>query len=504
MLPDSLPAKLPQHILASLCFALGLQAGQPVLHTAKWANNNTAFAEFAARIEENHPRNLLARKGVRSSGAEAALTDGQAGARGGAGRVNISGQPTTLTYYLGAVKPIHRVGFYTFNIDARANQDYEVRFATNTGHPGEQPTFGKKADLTSGAAVIGPNKGGFHSWFEQKDGTPITRADWVQFRIWRTYNVKVGHPAHSTQTSSWTAAIELEIHGAKDDVVHIDPAILARRKALREALRLLPPSPEFRKNKDWWHSMVASREAILQWETKTDRLLVEISGARFGPWFVLGPVKNKGQEDQQLTRAGTVNLGKPLSGGLRWRPAPEIRDGDTLDLAKVYKLKPGQTLFLARTAEFQRAFDRRRPYAIGLGLGDGEARIPPTRARERCAGLAGPNQRTLRVTCNPGDYHVLLRAPVRADGTCPFWFMPQPSTGRRNAGNEAARRGRRMRLFQTLRNEFPDALSQQQMDWEQWDSIWIQFKRLSMARRSYMLSDWTPGQEPVLLVKQYA
>ena len=492
---------LPRPLVFALLTVTLAVTGAPQLET--WPNNDAGFSTFTEVVEAGHPRNLLARKGVRAIGARAELADGETGERGGSGRVGISGQPSVFTYYLGVVKPIHRVGFFTFNVDARANQDYEVRFANNGANPGKQPTFPEAADLTVGDKVIGPDRGGCHSWFEGKDGKPLAKADWVQFRIWRTYNLKAGHAARTTQAQGWTAGIELEIHGAKDDIIRIDPAELARRKAMREALKAIPRSPELIKTDNWWDSMVASREAVLAWETKIDRLLVAGSGVTFGGWYVLGPVKAGTPEAQKLAWTNRFDLKTSPIKGASWRPAPEIVDGESIDLVKTFSLKPGQVVFLARTAEVTGSFDRQKPYNLGVGLGDGMVRFPPYRSSKRCRGIAGPNQQTFDLQCGSGDYHVLVEAPVRADGSCPFWFMPQPATGKRNAGHANTRRSRRQGLFSRLRAEFPDALSQVQMDWEQWDETWLRFQRHGMSRRTYFLSDWTPGQPPEMLLGQY-
>ena len=144
-------------------------AAQPVLKTQSWANNDNAFNDFANILEANTYRNLAAREGAKLSSpnfnqqALLPLADGDAGVRGGEGRVYIEGKPTIIRVYLGKVTPIHAAGLYTFNIDARANQDYEIRFADNSAHPGQVPSFPEAPHLTTGDKVIGPNAGGFPS-----------------------------------------------------------------------------------------------------------------------------------------------------------------------------------------------------------------------------------------------------------------------------------------------------------------------------------------------------
>jgi len=264
------------------------------METESWANNDDAFAKFEDRIRETHTRNLLARKkakcveaaGVAMSGVRG-LVDGAAGVRGQEGRVGISGNPSVITLYLGEAKPITEVGVYTFNIDARSNQDWEVRFANNTQQPGTKPKFEGPPTFTTGAKVIGANRGGFHAWFRAKDGSDIVpgEADWVQFRIWRTYNVKAGSPAKAGNTAhGWASAIELEVLGHKDDVLVLSKEEIARRKALREA----PRKPNYEKKATWQETMVAAREAIVEWESLQDALAMPDSSVSMSPGTQLG------------------------------------------------------------------------------------------------------------------------------------------------------------------------------------------------------------------------
>ena len=226
-------------------------AAQPVLNTQSWANNDNAFMDFANVLENNSYRNLAAREMAKLSSPNhdanslRFLADGDAGVRGGEGRVYIDGKPTIIRVYLGKATPIHAAGLYTFNIDARANQDYEIRFADNSARPGQLPEFPQAPHLTTGEKIIGPNAGGFRSVFENKDGSPIfPKADWVEYRIWRTYNVLVGSPAKAKNTAeSWTAAIEIEIFGTPQDVVAPPPEIVARRELLKTA----PKAPAYEK-----------------------------------------------------------------------------------------------------------------------------------------------------------------------------------------------------------------------------------------------------------------
>ena len=132
-------------------------AAQPVLKTQSWANNDNAFNDFANILEANTYRNLAAREGAKLSSpnfnqqALLPLADGDAGVRGGEGRVYIEGKPTIIRVYLGKVTPIHAAGLYTFNIDAPfrlASQPQDmVRFlrtsqgAPHHGAPWHLPSF---------------------------------------------------------------------------------------------------------------------------------------------------------------------------------------------------------------------------------------------------------------------------------------------------------------------------------------------------------------------------
>ncbi|MBO7533334.1 MAG: hypothetical protein J6T46_05050, partial [Victivallales bacterium] len=94
-------------------------AAQPVLNTQSWANNDNAFMDFANVLENNSYRNLAAREMAKLSSPNhdanslRFLADGDAGVRGGEGRVYIDGKPTIIRVYLGKSTPIHAAGLYT-------------------------------------------------------------------------------------------------------------------------------------------------------------------------------------------------------------------------------------------------------------------------------------------------------------------------------------------------------------------------------------------------------
>jgi formylglycine-generating enzyme required for sulfatase activity len=478
---------------------------EAVLRTEKWANTDEAFAQFAEVVESAQPRNLLSRKGAQfhdgnGVGDMSGLADGAAGVRGGEGRVGIDGQPSLITCYLGKALPLYRIGFYTFNIDARANQDYEVRWADNSAKPGAKPEFAETADLSSGATVIGPDSGGFHSWFEREDGQPLTaQADWVQFRIWRTYNMKAGSKAHSADAAGWTAGIELEVCGRPEDTLVLSAADKARREALRQA----PREPRFEKQATWQETLQGAREEIVGWETALDLLQVGDGGVVFGAWQVIGPLDG-GPEMATLDTLRDVDLKATYGDGkLAWRPLPTLTDGQLHDVAALVGAKPGQTVFLARPIRVDQQFEGRNPFCIGVGLEDGWVMLTPPRSavggKQR---PAYPNQYLMKIAVTPGDYVLLSRLTVQADGRAPLWFTPQCPKGRPTAGTLDSRLGRRRQLMARLRREFTDPLSTRQMDWEEWDSIWMRFQRLQMAGREYFLSDWAPGN-PTTIAQEY-
>ena len=283
----------PIAIGVSLCALAATAGAAGTMHTESWANNDAEFAKANVRIDANWSRNLLARKGVRiattgglGAAALAFLTDGSAGTRGDEGRCFVNGQPSVITYYLGRPKTITQIGLYTGNIDARANQDFEVRLANNAENPGQMPTFPSKPHFTSGPKVLGANGGAFHTWFAAPQGGPLLpgQFDWVEFRLWRTYNVRAGTPAKTTLPGGASVYVELEALGTKDDLMPAEE--LARRAAVRKA----PRKPKYEKKATWQATMVAAREAIVEWETMQDRLALPDLPAEHGPRHNLGPL----------------------------------------------------------------------------------------------------------------------------------------------------------------------------------------------------------------------
>ncbi len=259
--------RFPLVFLCFCSFFFSLDA-QVVKVTRSWDQTDAGFSACNKRIATYRGHNLLARDGVKvveskgfGYGSVAMLFDGTAGERLGDGRVGFNGKPAVLTFYLGEPKEVIQVGVFTFNSDARANQDFEVRFADNAASPGVKPSFPKTAHVTTGDTVLGKNTGGFHVFFSQADGGPFVRGkvDWIQFRFWPTYNVKAGSPAkEKTKAQSWTSLIELEVRGDPHDVIWVPEIdIAARREQVKEAF-----SRVYKKQDTWQDTLMHVCNAI--------------------------------------------------------------------------------------------------------------------------------------------------------------------------------------------------------------------------------------------------
>jgi formylglycine-generating enzyme required for sulfatase activity len=479
------------------------------MKTESYANTREGFEKMARRIDDLNARNLLARPGVRVFGdapSPRELADGSAGVQGGEGRVQIEGQPSVIAFYLGRLAAVHEVGFFTFNGDARANQDFEVRLADGSAHAGQMPKFADQPALTTGDKILGRDGGGFHTSFVSREGGPLVpgKVDWVEFRIWRTLGGKAGQPAKTKIPGGWTAAIELEVLGDPKDVV----VISAEEKARAAALRDLGNRPPYEKKATWQDSMQASREALLRWECEIDRLVLQRAGVTLGAWHTVGPLAADSEEARQIERLDKVDLAKPLAlkgKELAWRPCPDVKDGETVDLAAALKARPGEVIFLCRALAMEMEFAGNEGLAIGLGLAGGKLRVLGGRSSLTVTddgAPAAPNQRAWPLREKPGQYHVMAALAVGKDGQCNLWFMPQPPMSKPGAGSRQERIAQRTRLYDKLKTDFPDPVSLMQMKWEQWDSTWVRFERRGMAGREYFPTDWAPGK-PLVLVSQY-
>ncbi|MGD0092119.1 MAG: SUMF1/EgtB/PvdO family nonheme iron enzyme [Planctomycetota bacterium] len=478
------------------------------LKTESYDNNQAGFNQMEQRIEAQNGRNLLARPGVRVYGdapSPRELVDGSAGMAGGEGRVQIDGAPSAIAFYLGQPKPIHEIGVFTYNGDTRANQDYEVRVADNSAHPGQMPKFPDAALLTTGDKILGKDGGGFHTSFVATDGGPLVpgKVDWIEFKIWRTYPCKAGLPAKTKNPQGWNAVVEVEAFGEPNDVITITPEEKARAAALRD----LGNRPPYEKKSTWLETMLASREALLRWECEIDLLVLQRAGITLGPWNAIGPVPHDSEEARQLERLGKVDLAKPIAvkgNQLAWRECPEIKDGEMADLAALFKLKPGEVIALCRKLDMEMEFAGHEGLAMGVGMSGGKLKISGGGSSLAVPDgtEALPNERVWPIHEKPGHYHVLALLSAGKDGQCDFWFVPQPPMTKPGAGPRNERIARRQRLFDRLKSDFNDPVSLTQMKWEQSDSIWVRFERREMSGREYYPTDWAPGK-PRILTAQY-
>ncbi|MEW6357444.1 MAG: SUMF1/EgtB/PvdO family nonheme iron enzyme [Planctomycetota bacterium] len=497
-----------------LVYFASVNAADPMMKTKSWANTDADFVRFAERIAAINPRNLLARDGVRaavetndvSGEALRLMADGNAGERCSDGRAFVGGAPSVVAFYLGGPKTITQVGVFTFNSDARANQDYEVRFSNNSSQPGKMPTFPKEPHLTTGDKVIGANTGGFHSYFTAQGGGDLVpgKADWVQFRIWRTYNVKAGSPAKAQNTAeSFSSLIELEVLGDESDVVVLTKEEIAHREAIRKT----PKQPRYEKKATWQDTLIATREAILEWEVMQDRLAIAGSPVQFGPWHAIGPFAAGSAQALDLEGQGRIDLkkqhpgkdGKPLA----WQERKGIEDGRMNDLVAEIAAGEGDVIYLCRTMSVKQGFDQKDPFPIGVGLGEGEVRILPGNRRLPIQGEAPrPNQMIWQVAMGPGNYQVLVKLHRPNEARWAFWFCPQPPMTHPGAGGALSRVQRRQAVFARLRQDFPDPVGLEQMAWEESDEIGFTHGPDARGRNSKMPADWEPGDLD-LLKRQY-
>jgi len=455
-------------LTAILIVAAGMNAtrramAEPVMKTTAFANSQDGFHVCEDQIRARHAHNLLAGGGVKltvektSEAIEADfLADGQAGERGGFGRVPMGGAPTILTWYLGEPKTIKEVGLYTFNGDSRANQDYEVRFYNNAAQPGVRPSFRDTPDLTSGTKVIGEDAGGYHSCFVDSAGGMLApeKADWIEMRIWGCYGILAGQPAKQPQMGGWSSYIEIEVLGEAHEVTPPSPAEIAHQQAVRAA----PPEPTFVKQADWRQSLIATREAITQWEREQDRLAMYNAPATLGPWHVLGPLPADSEAAKQLDGSKQVDLAARYAG----RDGQVILQGDRL---------------IAR-----------------LSAGDGQVRLLPQDLRLDDRGPVAANKRRWRLEGPAGSHQLLVRLTAGRDGKREFWFMAQPRQGRPGAGDDNARVSRRNRALDRVEGEFPGPLESAQIRIERQAGLW--------ASDTNSLNDWLPGRADQMLAPQ--
>jgi formylglycine-generating enzyme required for sulfatase activity len=480
-------------LLLGLVLAPSAQA-EVVMLTESWASTDKDFAKCDQRIQNLHPRNLLARKGAfpvpaPKSGMDSArfLTDGSAGTRGADGRCFINGQPSVIAFYLGGPKTVKEVGAFTFNGDTRANQDYEVRFFDNSAHPGQLPQFRDQADLTTGSTIVGQDHGGFHTRFIDPQGRPLTagKVDWVEFRIWRTYSERAGTPAKSNVPQGGSTWVEIEVLGEEHDVVVPSPAEIARQQAIRRA----PPQPAYVKRPTWRETVIANREALLAWESAQDELALPDSGAVFGPWHVLGPLPRNGKSLPQIEQQKTVDLTKRYPGRdgseLSWQKRADLLDHRLIDLTAFPGAAKDDVVYLCREVTLERQLERNQFFA-SVGIADGWIRWLPAGQTIGMQGPAAPNAREWELQGRPGQCQMLVRLNADRHGQRRMWLGLQTPSARPGAGTPDTRVGRRTQLLDRVRRDFPDRLDQAQMRWELADGLW--------PRQRRQLSDWVPGE----------
>lgn len=481
-------AHTPILILVLMYLAGTLQAA-PTLKTTSWQNNDRDFQKFTTFLSEQSLANLAARPEARLFGLSRdivkQLADGDSGVRGGHGRIPLGKNttPSVITVYLGKITPIHAVGFYTFNIDQRANQIYEVRFALKETSPTKLPEFPKEPHLTTGSKVIGPNSGGFHSRFTNKDGSPLVqKANWVQFTVWPTYKFIAGTPLENRGNADWCAGIELEVLGAPNDVIQLSEEVRKRR----ELLQKLPKDPPFDKLPTWEETLRKNRENIIAWEKTMDDVLALEHGFEFSPWQIAGPFP-------QNTKAPPQNAS--------WKPFPELKDGHTLDLAKHCGAKPGDAIFIRRNGTFSKYFPSGNPLRLNIAFMQGTATLETGNGHTPAGDLA---IRPWHANVQKGDRALTVKAITQPDGTCFFYFQPQ-ATGRSriNAGGSKERIERRRRIFDTVARNFPDPLSRLMMVWEDQDRIWLNARDGYMAAVHWFEDEWAPNTPNLWLASRY-
>jgi hypothetical protein len=469
--------------------------------TETWPNTDTAFEQFEQRIAQTHPRNLLARTGVLSqmdgSFSEAdLLTDGLAGRRGEEGRVFLNGTPTVIAFYLGQPKTVTEIGLFSFNVDTRANQDFEVRLADSSARPGVRPDFRQAPVFSSGSKVIGPNAGGCHTRFADPSGDPLVpgKVDWVEFRIWRTLRLEAGQPAKTARADGAAAYIELQVLGTADDVFVLPPEEVARRQALAQ----MPHEPPYEKQATARQTLIAGRETILAWEAQLDRLVLPKLGVVCGPWHVLGPVTREDKQVAEVEKASQVDLTRPLPGAsgrvLAWEKRDDLRDGALIDLTGYRGATEKDVFYLCRKITFRTRIERNRLHAP-VSTTDGWVRWLPTQQTIGLRGRVSPHERDWELEGDPGEYQLLVRLAAAPDGQRRFWFALEPTAARPGAGQPHERDARRERLFRKVWEDFSDPVERLRLRWEATDEFWT-----TRARRP---NDWLPGTAASFLQEQY-
>ncbi len=450
------------HLQVSLPLALCLLASSPitasdaVMRTQSWRNTDGDFATCNERIASMRGRNLLARDGAKivdkaglGYGKAKMLFDGTAGVRVGNGRVGANGKPAVLTFYLGGPKMISQIGVFTFNSDARANQDFEVRFVLNAKNPGKKPTFPEEPDLTTGDKILGKNTGGFHTYFRSagNEGLTPNKADWIQFRIWPTYSAKAGTAGKAaTGANSWTSLVELEVLGDTDDVIWIpDDDFAARDTQIDRQLLAV-----YRKEATWCKTMSTVCEAL-------DQALLSGSGqGGFRP-FLSGPLT--GAEDPTKISVDLTDLKRiwlETGGPAQGKGGPALIVGDPIILNAA---GDGTPLTDLRPLV--------QPGAKGMAGTDKAAGAKALKLGERTF------ERGLWATGASRFCYALEDGQTRLEAWVGLQGRAAASAGRRfRALSLPSAEGVNDIVWQRVEREFRDAESRCEMAWEKEDRIW--------------------------------
>lgn len=481
---------------------VGVPAAEAVMKTTCFVNSQEGFNTCEDQIRARHAHNLLAGGGVKLAVEKASeslevdfLADGQAGERGGFGRVPMGGAPTILTWYLGEPKTIKEVGLYTFNGDSRANQDFEIRFFNNAAQPGVRPQFRETADLSSGTKVVGQDAGGYHSCFIDPAGGPLApeKIDWIEMRIWGCYGILAGQPGKQPQMGGWSSYIEIEVLGEAHEVTPPSPAEVAYQQAVRRA----PPEPTFVKQADWRQSLIATREAISQWEQEQDRLAMYNAPASLAPWHVLGPLPADSEIVKQLDSSKQVDLSARYAAQdgrtLAWQPRQDLLDGQLIDLTEHAGAAAKDVVYLCREMSFRQDLQGDRLIAR-LSASNGRLRVLPQDLRLDDRGPVAPNERRWRLEGPAGSHQLLVRLTAGRDGKREFWFAAQPRQARPGGGDDNARVSRRNRVLDRVEREFPGPLESAQIRVERQAGLW--------ASEANQLGDWLPGRADQMLAPQ--
>ena len=485
-----------------LCVWMGpASADDVVIQSRGYDRSDEGFRSMGDRVLAMHGRNLLARGNVQvtldgqpARGPLKGLTDGDVGSCGAEGRTFLDGQPCVLTYYLGEPKIVTELGVFSGNVDARGNQDFEIRVADNGEHPGVMPDFSNAPVFSTGPAVVGQNGGGFHTSFSRTDRKPLVpeRIDWIEFRIWRTYNVLAGEPAHSQNAVGATVCLELEALGTEDDVVLPSPEELARRQQLRTA----PQQPEWVTKDTWEESLIANFEALFAWEQLHDRLTLPEIGVELDSWHVLGPLPENSKLVEQLRARDRVDFSAEYTADdgthLRWQKQDAWIDGGVAEVAGVGK---GQVVFVCRNARFQRPLERDDLYlavmadrAVGMLL--------PERQQMAVRSPLGVSLAPWEVQFGAGSRQILLELKGEDGSPCRFFFLPQPGIDTNRAGNLLRRVAMREGVLSHAKQLFESGPDRLRIDWEVRDQVWVD----SNSRSPFL---WLPGHADRYLQNRY-